>query len=513
MVIEPSTYRPIYDYCLHVEHTRLAQAYQAVAIIFKSVRQVVPATHLVTDGFIWTKPRKSCTADKLKETIESIKFSDLHRLEDYVREQLEQPEPKQKRLKTADLFPMTALTSDRPVFRVTTPTAGQHLRGVHSIEKVVRACKAPTLDPFIEVENPVDAVLQGKSLLIHGLAGTGKSHLIRETLIPALEAKNKRVVVIAKTHNAAMVSGGDTADHFAWKHIREGSFGADVLWIDEISMLDVALLQELCHLSFRQPPVQFILSGDFNQYDPFFNCFAGEPVRESFEHSQLLRDLSGGNVLRMTACRRSDAQLFDFYSKLVEGAELHGRLGESLQLARSLFRPELATGFLSGTIAPTNLVISHRKRVELNRLCNRADAASRDNCVSFEVKAEISGPNKNQDAKFWPGMVVVACSSGRKVRNGNAYEILEIDENEVHLKRRGTDCEIVLSGTEFFKSMRLAYAVTYASAQGLTLEGLVELHDTDHVHFTQKNSIRRLFESACVQSVDRSLNFHKTCMI
>ena len=32
--------------------------------------------------------------------------------------------------------------------------------------------------------------------------------------------------------------------------------------------------------------------------------------------------------------------------------------------------------------------------------------------------------------------------------------------------------------------MRLQYAVTYASAQGLTIRGLLALHDTGHQHFT-----------------------------
>ncbi len=31
--------------------------------------------------------------------------------------------------------------------------------------------------------------------------------------------------------------------------------------------------------------------------------------------------------------------------------------------------------------------------------------------------------------------------------------------------------------------MRLNYAITYASAQGLTIEGLLALWDTDHPHF------------------------------
>ncbi len=46
------------------------------------------------------------------------------------------------------------------------------------------------------------------------------------------------------------------------------------------------------------------------------------------------------------------------------------------------------------------------------------------------------------------------------------------DEEPIKLKR-----------SEFFRCMRLRYAVTYASAQGLTIPGLVALHDSGHRHF------------------------------
>ena len=57
-----------------------------------------------------------------------------------------------------------------------------------------------------------ERILNGQSQLVLGLAGTGKSHFIREC-VKELEANGKRVAVIAKTHNAAAVAGGDTADH------------------------------------------------------------------------------------------------------------------------------------------------------------------------------------------------------------------------------------------------------------------------------------------------------------
>jgi hypothetical protein len=49
--------------------------------------------------------------------------------------------------------------------------------------------------------------------------------------------------------------------------------------------------------------------------------------------------------------------------------------------------------------------------------------------------------------------------------------------------RAGDEEPITLKRCEFFRCTRLRYAVTYASAQGLTITGLLALHDTDHIHF------------------------------
>ena len=97
-----------------------------------------------------------------------------------------------------------------------------------------------------------------------------------------------------QNHVAAEVAQGVTADSFAYRHIREGSTSVGIVWVDEISMLGIDLLKELNHLSLRVPPVQFILSGDFNQYSPMFDNFMGGPVGNAFEGSSLLQSLQAG---------------------------------------------------------------------------------------------------------------------------------------------------------------------------------------------------------------------------
>ena len=254
---DPSSYRPLYDLCLCTEHVRLAQAYQAISAVYRVQRLPPSFLMLTVDGIFWTKPRKGVTADMIKDLLEGMTLEQLPRLEDYIREQLSQPEPQQKRLRLTELYPLTCCRVDpEPVVRVEHPKARQHLRGTYDIAKCTRDWHfdAPSMAwQDLDIEAAIEKVTAGESIFIRGIAGTGKSHLIREELIPALRLQGKRVIALAKTHAAAAVACGDTADHFAWKNVREGGTGVDVIWVDEVSMLDVELLCDLSHVSFRDP--------------------------------------------------------------------------------------------------------------------------------------------------------------------------------------------------------------------------------------------------------------------
>ena len=170
--------------------------------------------------------------------------------------------------------------------------------------------------------------------------------------------------------------------------------------------------------------------------------------------------------------------------------------------ARQAFPQSGATGFIPGTtLAPTNLVLSPRLRELLNKVCNEADKppdTERFTLAELGITSEPEdqGTNLPQDAYFWPGLRVVAHCRGRKLRNGRAHEIMELGK-DVKLRpysedlagepeSSGTpasDSDIVLTRAKFFRAIRLPYAVTYASAQGLTISGLLGLHDTSHMHF------------------------------
>ena len=249
-----------------------------------------------------------------------------------------------------------------------------------------------------EAEHKVLA--DGQSLLVGGSPGTGKTYPC-QGLVEMLRSQGKKVDVISKTHSASARAGGCTADHWVRRHVIHGSSGANVLWIDEVGQLDVELLAALSRLTFLE--TQLIISGDFNQFAPIGNAYRGQAVGEDvFARSRLLHTMAGGNRLRLTECKRSDDVLFRFYTRLIPGGDLFG-LPVATAVAQARER------FTYKGVAELNLVLSHRKRVQLNKQCNlhfRPAAGAVYLPCALQKRVALNAP---QAMWVWGGQKLLGC--------------------------------------------------------------------------------------------------------
>ena len=76
-------------------------------------------------------------------------------------------------------------------------------------------------------EEATQRVIDGGSLLVLGIAGTGKTHFC-QGIVEQLRSLGKRVDIISKTHTASRRAGnGVTADHWVRKHVLHGCCSAD----------------------------------------------------------------------------------------------------------------------------------------------------------------------------------------------------------------------------------------------------------------------------------------------
>ena len=211
------------------------------------------------------------------------------------------------------------------------------------------------------------------------------------------------------------------------RHIIHGACNVDCLWVDEVGQLDIELLAALNRLTYMG--TQLILSGDFAQFPPISNSWRGSPVPEdALAQSRLLHTLSGGNRLRLTECKRSDKVLFAFYTRLIAGGDLCGLpVATAVARAREKFRYQ--------GVCELNLVLSHRKRVELNRQANlhfKEPGAVYLPCPPAK-RVQLNAP---QPMWIWPGIVLLGCSPVEKrgIRNGCEYILEQVYEESLTLR-------------------------------------------------------------------------------
>ena len=230
-----------------------------------------------------------------------------------------------------------------------------------------------------------------------------------------LREAGKRVCILAKTHIAVRNIGGDlTLNAFVMRHVAQGSCPFDVIVIDEVSQVDIALWTEIVKVAMLGK--QFICLGDWNQFGPIGNSWKGTPIPEdATEKSHLLCELCP-HRLTLTENKRSDPPLFEWYSSLIPGGERHSLpLDEIVVQARKDFP-------MKAREARWNLVMSHRKRISINKAMN-----ARDSDGVF-IKAKPSNDmNAPQDMFVKPGMVLVGCLRNGPVTSGCFYEVTDVN--------------------------------------------------------------------------------------
>ena len=447
-----SSMRPIHDLIMHTEATRVAQMrfiMVSLGIPQRSIKDV-KTDAIILKGSLKLKMEALLEASK-------ITFAELPRLRNRYGEQRQ------------TFLDCRATVAGRPgddeeVFRLS--CSAHRLQG--NYKEPFRHAEPPApLRPWKDVT----AYLPGQSLLILGAPGTGKSHFLRE-LVTKLRGEGFVVDCISKTHASCGNLGMDcvTADHFTHAHIKNGRPRCDVLAIDELTQIDCALwceIAKLLHLG-----ITFLCCGDFKQFPAICDSWCGTPVPDdTLEHSDLLYELCDGNRITLTENKRSDIELFSFYTRLsAKGLE------DALAEGRRIFP-------LTKRAARYTLVISHRRRRYLNKIANQQEAREHPERFFFKAACESRASDAPQDCMLWPGLQLLGASG--KCIKGVFYKVKAATAEGVVVT--GAAGDIAVPPEKVCTWLRLAYAVTYAGCQGLTLEGVVRLEDTGSPHFSLKH--------------------------
>jgi len=214
-------------------------------------------------------------------------------------------------------------------------------------------------------------------------------------------------------------------------------------------------------------------------------------AEDALQKSNLLHKMAGGNVVTLTECRRSDKVLFDFYVSLVlGGTRFTMPLNNALVEAKALFR--------YGGFCRSNLVISHRRRIRLNKHINEQMAPA--NAVRLEVPGAHARGNAAQTMLIWPGIELLgAVPTERKgIRSGCLYTVVSVEEGTVTLQELPG---LTLTYEQVKAWLRLSYAQTYASVQGTEFTAQLRLWDSRHRFFTRRHLFVGLSHARAAQDV------------
>jgi len=345
----------------------------------------------------------------------------------------------------------------------------------------------------------ISRALTGKVLVITGGPGTGKTTLVTG-VISILEKKQRKILLCAPTGRAAQRMQETTGREaktvhrllkfnprsFGFDHHEENPLDADVLIVDEVSMVDIGLFQSI--LAALPPRCQLIMVGDMDQLP-------------SVGPGSVLRDLIGSGVVevaRLTEIFRQareshivvNAHLvnkgqvpnldltgndLDFF--FIERDEPEEALATILELVsrripqRFHLDPVDEIQVLSpmhrGTIGAANL------NSELQQLLNPEGAAVGSGARGFRVGDKVMQVRNNYDLNVY---------------NGDIGRIVMVDEKARELTVR-FDNRLVRYDSLDLDELVLAYACSVHKSQGSEYPAVVIPVHTQHYLMLQRNLI------------------------
>ena len=158
----------------------------------------------------------------------------------------------------------------------------------------------------------VDSIIDGetkkvKSTLIESRAGTGKSYLVKQ-IQKRLNALDIPYITLSPTNVACIDIDGITINRFinkVSKNIKKCN--AKVMIVDEVGLVSEQFFKFFSTFKRLKSKTKFILSGNFSQLEPV----ADRIKNGDYENSPVMFELTSGNKINLSKCRRSDDKIFN----------------------------------------------------------------------------------------------------------------------------------------------------------------------------------------------------------
>jgi ATP-dependent DNA helicase PIF1 len=347
----------------------------------------------------------------------------------------------------------------------------------------------------------VDAVLNGRNILITGPGGTGKSFTIKY-ITELLSENNKYYGLTATTGTASVLIGGQTINSYLGiglgngkvsdivkniitnKNIRERIIKLDVLIIDEISMLEDTLFEkisvilstirgQLIDKKLAEKPfggIQMIFVGDFCQLAPVkgLYCFL----------SKIWEKLEVDIIVLEELVRQTGDQLFQKILGIVRKGKCTDNI---ITVLEKLKDTQFSDNIIPTKLYPVNIDVDKINNIEVGKLKDRGYKSSlyKATCSKGNEKVAL-----NYDIELTENAQIIITRNidisqglvngtrGIIKHLGSDYVVIEDVNNNVHNINYYKD--IINKKTSYIMHMpiRTSYALSIHKSQGMTIDAV-----------------------------------------
>lgn len=342
-----------------------------------------------------------------------------------------------------------------------------------------------------EQQIALDDVMNGTNVFITGGAGVGKSYLVNKIV----ENTKKQIGICAMTGCAALLINGATlhsylgiglakesAQHLAIKvkkfpAVFERILGLDILLIDEVSMLNNELFEKVYEylqiVRRNKKPfggVQMIFVGD-----PFQLC----PVEGNYCFTSKLWINIKIHTLSANMRQKGDP----IFKELLDRVRWGTCSNEDLEVLKKLKNTEFPNGIIPTKLYSKNINVDTINQCELSKLT--ADTKEYSYCCANEYSKKWASTNKIPEKVLLKVGAQVMCTRNIPLSglvNGSRGIILSMNNDGVNIKLLNDQIVhlgfIVVSPFDNpnlivkFLPLKLAWAITIHSAQGMTIDAL-----------------------------------------
>ena len=221
----------------------------------------------------------------------------------------------------------------------------------------------------------------------------------------------------------------------------------DYIFVDEISMVKEIFYKFFIMIKQLKPSIKFIIVGDYQQLKPIKDRIEINNRNFNYGRSQALLELSDGNKIQLSKCRRSDDVLYNMC-----------KFENIMTINKDSFKSKFTHHHLAFT---------NKKRMEINKIC-MDELKLKYKKTKLYIDKNPWDPN-SQDIVIYPNLPIICKVNDKEldIVNNEQFTVIKINDCQ-KIVIKNNEKELTITQEEFRASFYPAYCITIYASQGAT---------------------------------------------